>query len=263
MPVSEIVPRRIYAKLFSSTYLQNKRIRITDFAALVDFLCWETLPKDGPILVHTLDNTLWDHLKDVTEKIGFQFFSMDQLLAHVKEGSKGSLEKYYFYSFVIYTKASLDSIACTLNSFFNFGFSRGGIDFGRVPFVSRLERLPSFRGFHTEYGEWIERIKKYREAIIHRKSVDLYRGSSLTRLKIPARALSHEELCGLEEVLNSVAGDREKRSIEESIRQVSLGTFLRENIENIRLITGRMSTDVLAELKNRHPRHKSSTAYYG
>jgi len=262
MSISDIIPVRIYAKLFSSTYLTNKRIRIKDFTSLVDFLCWETLPKNGPIIVRNLDNMLWDHLKDFTEKIGFQHFSRDNLMSHIRERSHGGVLKYYFYNFVIYTKACLDSIACTLNAFFNFGFTRGSIDFGRAPFVGRVECLPSFQGFQSKYGRWIERLTEYRIAIIHRKSVDVYPEVRSTKVKIPVRALSHEELCGLEELLCGERGDNEKRSIEESMRQISLGTFLRENIENTLVIAGNMSTDVLAELKNRHPKHKPSTAYY-
>lgn len=41
----DLVPTRIYAKLFSAPYLTRKRFRINNFAKLLDFLCWEKREK--------------------------------------------------------------------------------------------------------------------------------------------------------------------------------------------------------------------------
>jgi len=48
--------------MFSATYLSRKRIRISDFANLVDFVAWEKLEKEG-IVVYSLDYNLLSQLK--------------------------------------------------------------------------------------------------------------------------------------------------------------------------------------------------------
>ena len=167
--MKDLVPIRIYAKLFSASYLSRKRVQIPFFADLVDFLAWEKLEKGRGIVVYALDYDLLSHLKDVVEKIGFMFLSHDILKESMRKHRsllKLPLEerakkvraerrtdrfrndKYYLYNFIIYTKASLDSIAVALNSFFGFGFKKGQIDFGKGNFVEKLEStLREFKDF--------------------------------------------------------------------------------------------------------------------
>lgn len=264
--ISDSVPKRVYAKLFAASYLSEKRIRIRDFTSLVDFLCWEQFPsKSGAIEVHALDDHLQDNLKDASEKVGFQFMSRDLLLEHVAKHSHGHLWKYYFYNFIIYTKASLDSIAVVLNLFFKFGFVRGQIDFGKGSFVEKVEKLPSFSNFSSTYRMWVERLTNYRDAIIHQKSVDLYPQVVVPRVRrvmIPFQAFSHEELLDIEESLEDMLDRKKKDALERMIRPASLRKFLSENVMNTLEIMGCMSTEVLKELKKRYPDHKPSTVYY-
>ena len=256
----------MYAKLLAASYLSDKRVRIKDFTNLVDFLCWEQFPTEsGAIEVHALDHHLQDNLKDVSEKVGFEFMSRDLLLDHIAKHSRGHLWKYYFYNFIIYTKASLDSIAVALNLFFKFGFVRGQIDFGKGSFVKEVEKLPSFSNFSSRYRKWIERITNYRDAIIHQKSVDLYPqvvAPRVRRVMIPFQAFSHEELLDIEESFENTLDHKRKDALERRIRPASLRKFLSENVLNTLEIMGCMSTEILRELKKIYPDHKPSTVYY-
>ena len=83
--MKDLVPTRIYDKLFSGSYLRRKRILIPHFADLVDFLAWERLEKKRGIVVYSLDDKLLSHLKDVTEKIGFMLLSHDILKIERKD----------------------------------------------------------------------------------------------------------------------------------------------------------------------------------
>lgn len=165
-----IIPKRVYAKLFSRSYLSDKRVRVTNFTNLIDFLTWEKDEKreNGRIIVvYSLDDNLQGNFKDIVEKIGFMLLSYDALKELRKKRRnlrnlplkdrtkifrkdkmlKGSSDKYYFYNFIIYTKASLDSIAVTINSFFNFDFKGGQIDFGNFTFRKKVESLNEFKNF--------------------------------------------------------------------------------------------------------------------
>lgn len=256
------IPKRIYAKLLSGTYLSHKRVHIRNFTDLVDLLCWEQFPSEsGAIEVHSLDYALADSLKDVTEKAGFQLLSRDLLIENIRRNSHGDVQKYYFYNFVIYTKAALDSMACTLNSFFNLGFVRGQIDFNKGSFTGRLENFQSFKDFRARYGKWIDYITTYRDAIIHRKSVELYPEVRTRRVKIPVQAFSHEELCAMEDSLET--DERRKADLERSIRPISVRKFVEENVEKNLEIMGDTSKEVLRELRKRYPNHSPSTLYYG
>jgi hypothetical protein len=192
----DLVPVRVYAKLFSGTYLRRKRIRIPCFADLVDFLAWEKLEKQEGIVVYSLDEELRFHISDIAEKIGYMLMSYDIIDESVKKSrsfkqiateeervkayrkylkaNRFRDDKYYLYNFIIYTKASLDSIAVTLNSFFDFGFRRGQIDFRKGNFVLKLESsLKEFSNFSKIYNSWVNEITEYRDAVIHQKKIDL------------------------------------------------------------------------------------------
>lgn len=111
---SGIVPKRVYAKLFAATYLTDKRIVIENFTDLIDYLCWERLTRGQPITVYSLDYDLQSGLNDITEKLGFVFLSRDLMKqADIVPPKKhpGMYKKYYFYNCIIFSKATLDSIA--------------------------------------------------------------------------------------------------------------------------------------------------------
>lgn len=121
----DLVPTQTYSKLFSASYLNRKRFRIHDFTNLVDFLCWEKQER-GVIVVYSLDDDLFYCLKDLTEKLGFVVLSFDIVTENLKSDNalrklpdeirwqkvrvehktkKFRIDKYYWYNFVIYSKA--------------------------------------------------------------------------------------------------------------------------------------------------------------
>jgi hypothetical protein len=280
--LKDLVPVRIYAKLFSASYLSRKRVRILDFANLVDFMAWERLEKEEGIVVYSLDYRLLSHLKDLVEKIGFMLLSHDILKESIKKhrslmrlpfeerfkkaraewkADKFKNNKYYLYNFIIYTKASLDSIAVTLNSFFSFGFKKGQIDFGKRAFVKKIEGyLKEFKDFSQIYQGWIDIIIEYRDAVIHQKSIDIFpAGDKHWTRMIPLHPLSEHELREKYDELDSAV---QKRRISKYLNLVSLNSFMKTSIKNILTITGLLSAEILRELKIKYPHHKPSKTYY-
>jgi hypothetical protein len=255
---SGIVPKRVYAKLFAASYLSDKRIVMQNFTDLIDFLCWERLPRGQAITVYSIDYDLQSGLKDVTEKLGFVLLARD-LMKQVriqKMKHFGMYEKYHFYNFIIYSKATLDSIAITLNDFFGLGFAGGGIDFGKGNFVVKLESsFPKFQNLSRRYGKWIERIVSYRNVIIHQKSIEVYK-SNKGILQIPEEPLSeHDPWKRLPE--------NEQKKLHEKLNLVSLNNFIDASIKNLFGIVGLMSGEILIELTRRYPKHRYSRKYYG
>lgn len=279
--LEDLIPVRIYAKLFSVSYLCRKRVRISDFANLVDFLSWERLEKGRGIVVHSLDYDLLSHLKDIVEKIGFMLLSHDILKESIKKDrsllslpfeervekarakwktDKYKNDKYYLYNFIIYIKASLDSIAVTLNLFFGFGFKKGEIDFGRRAFVKKLEySLKAFTRFSQTYQLWISRIIEYRNAVVHQKSIDVF---GYKRRMIPLHPLSVHELDELREKFDESESKVQKRRISKFLNLVSLDSFMEDSIKNILAITSLLSAEILRELKIKYPHHKPSKTHY-
>jgi len=275
----DLVPTRIYAKLFSASYLSRKRFRINNFAKLVDFLCWEKREK-REIVVYSLDEDLRYCLKDLAEKLGFVVLSFDILIENLKSDNvlmklpdevrwkkvkenktkKHRLDKYYWYNFIIYSKASLDSIAVTLNSFFGFGFVGGQIDFGKARFVEKVSSLQQFANYSKTYGKWIESIINYRDAIIHQKSIDIT--SSKGQWLIPSRPLTMKEIDEFIMEYDSLKDAISKKRIESNLVSMNLGSFMKKSIENLRSLAGLLSTEILRELQRRNPNHKPSHTYY-
>ncbi len=284
--MKDLVPVRIYAKLFSGTHLRRKRVRISQFANLVDFLAWEKL--EGMIMVYSLDYDLLSHLKDLVEKIGFMFLSHDILKETMKkerilygppsekkalmewernkfrnDRNKFRNDQYYLYNFIIYTKATLDSIAVTLNSFFEFGFISGQIDLGKVAFVRKLENsLKEFKNFSQIFQRWIGRIVEYRDAVIHQKSIDIFPSHKHWIKMIPLHPLSENELNQLREKHDELKVKSQQHQISKYLILVNMNSFMKNSIKSILAITGLLSTEILRELKTRYPNHKPSTTHY-
>ena len=255
--------------------MRKKRVKISNFANLVDFLAWEKSEKGKPILVNSLDYNLLSNLKDLVEKIGFMLLSADILkesishhrslmkLPFEKRVKKFSNDKYYLYNFIIYTKASLDSIAVTLNSFFDLGFKRGQIDLGKWVFVRKIENsLSDFKNFSKTSQDWIARIIEYRDAVIHQKSIDIYPSGRRWTKMIPLHPLSDAELRELKDEYDTTSIKNKKHQISKSLNLVNLDMFMKTSITNILAITGVLSAEILRELKKKYPTHKPSKTYY-
>jgi len=215
------------------------------------------------------------------EKIGFMLLSYDILKESKKKHRslmKAPLEervkkaraewktdkfkndKYYLYNFIIYTKASLDSIAVTLNSFFGFSFKKGQIDFGKLAFVRKLESsLKEFKDFSQIYQRWVDTIIEYRDAVIHQKSIDIFPSGKHQTKMIPLHPLSEYELREKYDELNNTV---KERRISKYLNLVSLDSFIKTSTKNILSITSFLSTEILRELKMKYPNHKPSNTYY-
>lgn len=285
--MSDIVPVRIYAKLFSASYASKKRLKISNFTNLVDFLAWETLRKGEAIQVNSLDSFLLSNLKDLMEKIGFMLLSVDVLnknfanhqklmklpfenrlktvkeLDRVDKFSNSKYDKYYLYNFIIYTKASLDSIAVTLNSFFRFNFKGGNIDFRKHTFVNKIETsLNTFNNFSQSFQSWIDQIVEYRDAVIHQKSIEIYPEAGTWRRMIPLHPLSDVELSELRETYDAQMKIKKKGQIAKNLILIDLNLFMKTSTNNILKLTGFLSSEILNHLKLKYPNHKPSKTYY-
>ncbi len=261
------IPSRVFAKL-GGNYLAGKGVRIANFVDLVDFLTWERTTKDG-IIVYTLDECLRDNLKDVIEKFGFVVLSRNLCMkvpTHI-EGkhlqAHGYYRSYYFSNLVLYTKATLDLVAVTLNSFSNLGFTRGNIDFAKGKFADAVgQSFPSFRRFQRRYGKWIRQLVEYRDALIHKKSVDLYKNAGRSGDSVPNSPLTHTELIEIEIMLGRIP-IHERKTLIDKIRPVSIDSLMMAHMNNLREIIGLMATDLLVSLRARYPKHRFSRKTYG
>ena len=243
---------RIYSKLMAGSYLGRKRIPVPNFVNLADFLCWETTTRQRGIQIHTLDNDLWVHLGDIAEKLSFVWLAYDQFDKQRKIPRGLDLYgKYYFYNFIIYAKAALDSVSVLLNYHYDLGFSKGDIDLNKAKFVAKLGSLRRFSGFEGKYSAEIARISKLRDIIIHRHAVDLVSKplrkdwSIVVAVIKVARAFSYlekgEQIPYEGKVAVSVMRD--------------MRAFLLSLVEE-------GSTEILKDLRREYPRHEFSRSYY-
>lgn len=262
---STIVPIRIYNKLFSSTYLHRKRVRISHFTNLVDFLTEEKFGKSGVIEVHSLDYELQWNLKDLAEKLGFIYLSRDLLYQKRRSGGQGGYKKYYFYNLIIYCKACLDTIAVTLNNHFDLGFRRGDIDLRKAPFLRKIEHnFVAFSNFRHNFGEWIEWIVDYRDALIHQKCIEILpitpKGHRKSVDGIPLFPLSMEEL---DQLLEQQTANINNQHLEQRLSLIPLSDVIKQIIDNLLSITGLLSLVLLQDLKTKFPNHTPSSKALG
>ncbi len=256
---SHIIPLRIYDKLYSSTYLKRKRVRIPHFTDLVDFLAEEELGEDS-IEVFSLDEELLWNLKDLTEKLGSVYLSKDLLFEPRESKGIGIYQKYYFYNTIVYTKACLDTIAVTINNFFKLGFVGGQIDFRKGSFVRVVETsFVKFKSFSQIYGYWLHWIFMFRDALVHQKSIEIFNVKRGKRwvMMIPLHPLSMMERWKLKENVHNSNVVRTKLGL------ISLSHVMRKIIENLKSIVSKLSEVILDELRRQFPNHTpSSKTYY-
>jgi hypothetical protein len=165
-------------------------------------------------------------------------------------------QPYFFYNFVFYSKATLDSVAVLLNDWFRMGFRGGEIDLAKNQFVLKVERkLKTFQKFSGQFNHWIQRLVRFRNSLIHKKSVDIY------GRRIPEEPLDDHEL---KEILESYedAPPQFKRQMEKKLRMVSVTAFAQETVTNLNAVIGLMSCALLKDLRTRYPRHRFSTMTY-
>jgi len=165
-------------------------------------------------------------------------------------------QPYFFYNFVFYSKATLDSIAVLLNDWFKLGFHGGGIDLAKSSFVLKVQaKLKNFRSFSSQFNDWSQRLVRFRIALIHKKSVDIY-----GRL-IPSEPLDDFEIKDILENYER-APIHMKRQLQRQMRMVSMTSFVKETGRNLNSALGMMSSALLTDLKTRYPKHRSSTKTY-
>lgn len=265
MNTTPIVPSRVYSKLAVSEYLGKRRVRIASLKELVDFLSWER-NGSGAIQIHTIDFDLYYRLQDVMSKLVFVMLSQE-LYSKAKKTTHDSVtgshirwhgmyDQYYFYNFVFYSKAVLDSVAVTLNYYFKFGKHGGEIDFAKGSFRAEIERqLTSFKDFTTKYGSWIKNLVEYRTAIIHRKTVEIIQG------RIPSIPLDIGELSSITDLYRT-APKHIQAQISNRVKPISVDKFIKQTILNLEMVIGLLAQDVLVDLRKKHPKHRFSQKSY-
>jgi hypothetical protein len=122
------------------------------------------------------DPNLFGNLNDILIKIGFIYFSHDQIKDIMENKFTDHSDKIlYFLSSLIYScKAFLDSIAVLLNEFYNLNKSKGDIDLEKDNFLIELKKvnLNILCNFEKEkLIPWIKKVKRWRDAYIHRMSI--------------------------------------------------------------------------------------------
>jgi hypothetical protein len=201
-------------------------------------------------------------LRDVIIKFEFTLLSEKMLYNVLTESINlpgpppGLYQPYFFYNFVFYSKATLDSIAVLLNDWFGVGFQGGEIDLAKAKFVLKVEKkLENFQAFSGRFNDWIQRLVRFRNSLIHKKSVDIY------QQQIPQEPLDDQEL---QEILENYdrAPAQLKRQLEKKLRMVSVASFVKETVTKLNAVIGLMSYAVLEDLRTRYPRHRFSTKTY-
>jgi hypothetical protein len=166
----------------------------------------------------------------------------------------------------VYTKASLDTMAVILNTVFSLGFNRGEIDFAKGIFARKLEEsLYRFKRFSKTYGDWIRTIVEYRDAIIHKKSIDVYKWALVkgpVPFLIPARPFSDSELQELLDICDNLDDPLRRRRLRHDLKLTHTLPFMKESIAKVSSIAGLVCAETLAQLRQNNPDHKPSQTYY-
>jgi hypothetical protein len=147
-----------------------------------------------------------------------------------------------------------------MNTFFGFGFNRGQIDFGKARFVEKVVTLQQFKQFPKIYGKWVEQVIEYRDAVIHQKSIDIT--GVHNQWLIPSRPLSEIELEEFQEKYETFANKSSNSKTKQNFGHMNLLIFMKMNIENLRNLSGLLSTEILNELRTKYPDHAPSCTYY-
>ena len=123
--------------------------------------------------VEFLDRVLVTHLNDTLIKLGFMMLARDCIERYTSPTKILSVWiNYNINNFIYDTKAFLDSIAITLNYFYNLNFHGGEIDLHKGSFLSALEKNNlELSKFIRKNQNWIEVVTDWRLKLIHRNSL--------------------------------------------------------------------------------------------
>lgn len=176
---------------------------------------------------------------DISEKMGFLYLALDyiKLLAFNER-----LIKYHLYNFVYNCKVCLDSMAVLLNYQLNLGFKGGKRDFRIVEFRRALEnKSVCLKDFSKKFGRWCDAIIEFRDRIIHRIGVPIFKTAAghpveewkpALPLCIPKKAISLIDL------------------IDKKVEVIEIITFCKDNVEIMMNIAKIALSEIYKNVKN-------------
>lgn len=148
--------------------------------------------EDGRIN-HTKEYVYLDYISDALEKLGFLYFSRDQMKKHCK-----SLHacKYFVYNSVFDCKAFLDTIGGLLNHHYGLGKRKTEIDLGHRQFLRDLGEKDEILSRKIEnHNVWLSKLKEWRNVLIHRHGTPLFPvGKNRFLMSVEPRRLSEAML---------------------------------------------------------------------
>ena len=215
--------------LYGQSYLHNLGIELKLLDELESLFIIEK--EDAQIQVRHDYRVQTQCVIDISEKIGFLYLALDYIKQLEVKGDympTHRLIKYHFYNFVYDCKACLDSIAVLLNHQLDLGFKGGNRDFRKMKFRRALEKKSAFfKDFSSKFGSWCDAVIEYRDRIMHRIGVSVFkvwRGERTTatlRYRILKKAISFIEEMSM--------GTRERAKLE----HVEIVTFCEESVKKI------------------------------
>ncbi len=132
-----------------------------------------TKTDDGNIH-HTKEYLYIDYVSDALEKLGFLYFSRDEMKKHSKDLHAC---KYYVYNSIFDCKAFLDTIAGLLNHHYELGKRRTRIDLNHPQFLVALgKKDETLSQKIRNLNEWVSKLSEWRVTLIHRHGTPLFPG---------------------------------------------------------------------------------------
>ena len=126
---------------------------------------------DGRIR-HTKEYLYLDYISDAIEKLGFLYFSRDQMKKHY---NNLHVCKFHVYSSIFHCKALLDTVAGLLNHHYELQKHGSRIDFNHRKFLSDLGKKDAILSQKIKnFNVWISKLSKWRNALIHRHGTPLF-----------------------------------------------------------------------------------------
>lgn len=133
-----------------------------------------------------LNAVIYSSIIDISEKLGFLFFSWNQITDFENHRDYfedmpyqrmfSPLIKFHLYNFIYNAKAVLDSISVLLNDLYKLGFSGGDRDLARnTKFRSKVfNKNRTIKRLYEINEDRFNTLLKYRDAVIHRKSIMVF-----------------------------------------------------------------------------------------
>lgn len=112
---------------------------------------------------------LFQNVNNILVKRGFMLLSNHLMIENRQDVILSIWINFHLNNFIYDTKSFLDSVAVTLNQYYQIGFSKGDIELSSDRFLNELQKKnSSLFNQIKNHKKWIDEVVDWRDKLIHR-----------------------------------------------------------------------------------------------